>query len=364
MNHRQNPLFEVWPYNHTLQKNVYGLPSLEYMQRHITGSVLEKSKTKVLNILLNLKDFMKSDLRNEKNFKPPKLFKLKSVKIMLFKNKEKGHQLKVIGVSSRSKVEYCFRIIHSMFCKIPHHKNKKFTLKYNIKYGETKVTNIVFGWFLPRNVVKTCFNHFWDISENLKTSCTHRPQKFPQLCIKKTKPLDKYDFSCTISHKGYCIVAGQKNKDKIGEIQQIILNDFINMKNNNNGDLSLYVNDDVIQEEEFEGEDGEEEEEERNSDELSKKIRNNKLQLLNIMNYSYVSGGDGGGGNKGKRGEKTKKFLFISKLDPPSQKYIEKTNALYPFGRNDSELNFHQKLQKKLYLTENLNIKFDEILLD
>jgi hypothetical protein len=333
------PLFDFWPDNYTLQQNIYGLPNLEYLQRYIPGSVLEKSKTKVLNIRLILNDFIKKDLGYKYNEEDEKIINdIKSIKTMIFKNKNIGHQLKVIGVPSVHKVQYSFRIVHSLFSKIPDPVTKKL-LKYNLSYDLPKITNIVFGWFLPQKIVKKYFWDFINIEKDLKTNCTHRPQKFPQLCIKKMKPLDEYTFSCTISHKGYCTVPGQKDPDKIGELQLIILKDFLDLKDNRSYSNVEFV--ETPTEPSFDS----------SFKKIETEIRDNKLQLLNALNYEI---------HFENKVIPHKKIFHISKLKPLSKEYTDKTNQLYQFDKDDCCLNLHQKIQKRIF--NDLGIQFDSFI--
>ena len=314
--------FDFWADNYTLQQNIHNLPDLEYIQQCIDGSVLEKSKTKVLNIRLILDDFIRKDLGDSITKEDEEYIKeIKSIKIMVFKNKGMGHQLKVIGVPSVSKVEYCFRIIHSLFSKIFHPVLGMY-LKYCLQYDIPKITNIVFGWYLPKYIVDRYFGDFINISENLKANCVHRPQKFPQLCIKKTAPIDPYTFSCTISSKGYCTVPGQKDPKKIRELQMIILKDFLDLEKTMPSSVGGGSNIDDAR------------------DILITDIRSCKLKLLNSINYEMIYN------NSEKKSHK--KIFYISNLDPISKKYTDKTNELRPFYKDDKYLNLHQNIQKKL----------------
>lgn len=325
--------FDFWADNYTLQQNIHNLPSLELVQRCIDGSVLEKSKTKVLNIRLILDGFIRKDLGDSITQEDEEYIKgIKSIKIMVFKNKANGHQLKVIGVPSVSKVQYCFRVIHSLFSKIIHPVEKR-PLKFCLRYDKPKITNIVFGWFLPKQIVDRYFWNFINISEDLKANCIHRPQKFPQLCIKKTTPIDPYTFSCTVSRKGYCTVPGQKDPNTIKMLQTIILKDFLDLEN-----TMWYVGQYPSR---------------GNQEALVTAIRSNKLKLLNSINYEMVYN------NCEKKPHK--KIFYISNLNPLSKKYTDKTNELRPFYKDDKFLNFHQKIQKKLFVNDNSKIQFDSI---
>lgn len=337
------PLFKYWACNYTLQVNVFNLPDLEYLQKHITGSILEKTKTKVLSINLILDEFIEDDYQKmDKTFKP--------IKIMIFKNIERGHQLKVIGVPSKNKVRYTFKVIYEMLSRIPH-KIAPLPLAHFIEHDDMKTTNIVFGWYFPDYIVKKYFRDFTNISNRLKTTCVHRPQKFPQLCIKRTKHLDGHQFSCTISSSGHCTVPGQKKIDVIGKIQLLILKDFLEMKMDENFEF-----DEMVVDEEDDGEDEEENSDDEGPDinnmNIQHCIQHSRLQLINALNCNLVVGNV----------EKPhRKVLHPSKLHPPTQKSIIKTNSRIDFG-DDNSMSLHQRIQKTLYRDEYLGINFNEMI--
>jgi len=328
-NDKIEPMFPYWPCNYTLQVNVYGLPDLEYLQRNILGSILEKTKTKVLSLNLILDDFIENDYKKCDR-------KFKSIKVMIFKNIGKGHQLKVIGVPSKNKVYYVFRIVYVMLLNIPDKITKR-PLKFDLSSDKMKITNIVFGWYLPTQLVNKYFNDFINISSRLNTTCVHRHQKFPQLCIKKMKYIDDYEFSCNISSKGHCTVPGQKKLECIGKIQLLILKDFIEMERE--GDYSSVCITD-----------NENEEEELDLD-IQTKIRNVKLQLFNTFNCDLFING---------RKFSHKKIIYPSKLHPPTNKTISKLNARFNFDETASK-NLHQKLEFGLFKNENVCININEI---